>query len=171
MATVTKPTRPQAATAGPQSPLTKTDTPVDYSALIAPSTGLNRVSQGRESAPNPLTGIVKRTEKEGPLKIPVANVDQAKDVTRLLRRDAVANQSGVRIQYHDAKGKSVDVEKAREVHFAAKPRSERKYTADDIRAWSQSTITVETVEDGEKIPDFVRAAFKVAKGFTKVKDK
>ena len=114
--------------ASADSPLTRTDTPVDYTAFVKPSGGLNVTSRSRASAANPLAGYVARTLDEGALAIPVQNSDQAK-----------------------------------EVHFLAHgKRTQRKYTAKDIREWAKGTHWGEV---SGPIPAELRSEFKAANGY------
>ncbi len=105
----------------------------DYAALVKPSTGLEKVRTGKDALPNPLAGFVARTQKEGPLMVLVSNADQAKEVTNFLRRDARRSELGLSLQYKDGKNKLTTVDKARQVHFMWKTKSELAYTADDVR--------------------------------------
>lgn len=107
----------------------------DYAALVKPSDGLVPTSRGREAGPNPLAGFVSRTANDGPLMIPVTNEEQAKEVTNYLRRDAKDSDLGLSLQYKNGRGEKVEIAKAKQVHFVGKEKSERAYTADDIRAY------------------------------------
>jgi hypothetical protein len=153
--------------ASAESPLTRTDTPVDYTAFVKPSGGLNVTSRSRASAANPLAGYVARTLDEGALAIPVQNSDQAKEVTNYLRRDQTSDERvksyRLSIQYQDGKGKTVGRDQAKEVHFLAHgKRTQRKYTAKDIREWAKGTHWGEV---SGPIPAELRSEFKAANGY------
>jgi hypothetical protein len=136
----------------------------DYAALAKPSTGLEKVRTGKEALPNPLNGFVARTKNEGPLMIPVSNADQAKEVTNFLRRDAKRSDLGLSLQYKDGKNKVVTVDKARQVHFVWKVKSELAYTADDVRKFHGHP-------KGTKLTDIDRIEYRIARDLDSKKDR
>lgn len=138
-------------------------TQTDYLSTIQKSDGLVKAA-GRSSGPNPLAGVVARTRTEGPLSIPVANADQAKEVTNLLRRDAKNSDSGLSLQYKNGRGEKVEVEKARSVHFVAKDLSERAYTVEDIRRWHG-------YPKGRKLTDLDRVQYRIAANLDSKRDR
>jgi hypothetical protein len=136
-------------------------------------------SGGRASAPNPMAGAVDASLANGTaLMQPVpGDKGDARAVTNGLRRDAGDKDVRLHIQYQDANGNLVRVEKDPEtkklvfpdaiasVHWLATAgKTARKYTTNDIRVWHEQ-------ETGEKltgkVPANVREAYKVAHGYAK----
>lgn len=160
------------------SPLTITDTPMDYKAALRPSEGLQKVTRTRDTSENPLTGAVQDGVA---LALDVASSDQARQITSYLRRDASANGLGVQIQYKaggewvktdrvERDGKTVTVypEGITEVHFLGKAKAARKYTAADIRLWAQNEGLMSDNTDTGRIPADVREQYKRVHGYAKV---
>lgn len=180
------PRKPQTPTARANSPLTNTDTPVDFSAFLTPSSGLQKVSRGREGSVNPLAGVVKfATDNPQMIGVPVTlpgvgEPCDARAVTNYLRRDLGEQDLTLRIQYQDDKGNVLRAKRTKDadgktstvypegitqVHFVAKVgKSVQKYTAADIRKWAAENGHGEITG---KIPTEVRDAFKLANGFAK----
>lgn len=178
----------QTPTAGAESPLTKTDHPIDFKAFLKPSTGLAKVSRTRDGSVNPLAGAVAYSVDNPqmipvPLALPDGKSADARAVTNYLRRDLGDQELRLSVQYQDDKGNVLHTKRTKDengatvttypegvtqVHFVAKPgKTERKYTADDIRAWAKDNGHGEITG---KIPANVREAFKLAKGYAKDND-
>src|SRR5688500_12376272 len=102
--------RKTAPTAGAESPLTRTDTPVDFKAFLKPSAGLAKVTRVRDGSVNPLTGSVASALAEGPQMVPVplalpdGSTADARAVTNYLRRDLGDQDARLSVQYQDDNG-------------------------------------------------------------------
>jgi hypothetical protein len=173
-----------AAVAGPVSPLTRTDTPMDYKAVLAPSSGLKKVSRSRDGGENPLKGFVARALGNA-LMLSVPNGKEAKKVTNWLRQDqgddALVKDARLTIQYQDGTGNVVRIKRSevngktvteypesiRQVHFLAEPgkKQSRKYTNADIVKWFKENRNQEL---SGPISKAHREEYRVANGFAKV---
>lgn len=174
----------QTPRAGAESPLTRTDTPVDFKAFVQPSSGLQKVTRSRDGSANPLAGAVAYALAEGPQMIPVPlnlpdGPADARAVTNYLRRDLGDQDARLSVQYQDDNGNVLHTKREKvdgktvthyptgvtQVHFAVKAgKTERKYTAEDIRKWAAANGHGEITG---KIPTEVRDAFKRANGYAK----
>lgn len=156
-------------------PMSKTDTPMDYKALLKPSAGLPAVTRGREGGENPLAGVVA---KGSALMLAVKDSEQAKTITGYLRRDASERGLGVRIVYKNAKGEWVKTTRTKvgdkevtvypagitEVHFEGKDKNARGYTVKDIKAWHKSQTGTDITGP---VPSAIRDAYRKAHGHAK----
>lgn len=179
------PRKPATPRASQDSPLTKTDTPVDFTAFLKPSAGLQKVSRPREGGVNPLAGVAAYALDNPqmiavPLTLPSGDVADAKTVTGYLRRDVGDQDIRLNVQYQDESGNVLHTKRVKgddgktrteypegitQVHFVAKSgKTKAKYTADDIREWAAANGHGEITG---KVPTEVRDAFKVANGYTK----
>lgn len=172
----------QTPTAGPDAKLTRTDTPLDLSAFLKPSSGLQKVTRTRDGSVNPLAGSVAYALANGPqmVRVPLALPDgpaDARAVTNYLRRDLADQDARLSVQYQDDNGNVLHTKRetvdgktvthyptgVTQVHFAVKPgKTERKYTAQDIRKWAAENGHGEITG---KVPAHVRDAFKQANGY------
>lgn len=171
------------ATASPESPLTRTDTPMDYKALLAPSGGLKRVPRSRDGADNPCKGFVALAVGNWQA-LPVPNAKEAKRVTNFLRQDQSADENvkdaRLTIQYGDEAGNQVHLKREtvdgkvktiypdeiRAVHFLTEPgkKQARKYTNADIVKWFKENRNEDLTGP---IPAAKRKEFRVANGYVK----
>lgn len=147
---------------------TESNATVEFDVRPSEKTEVKR--SGRQSEPSPLQGPVLQTITEGPLKIvvPAGNVEMEKAATNALRKAAreITNPDdgglGVSLTINpETVGDEVYL------HFQASTRrANRKYTADDIRAWAvQQGYANEEIYP--KIQNHVRDDFKAANGFAK----
>jgi hypothetical protein len=137
-----------AAVAGPVSPLTRTDTPMDYKAVLAPSSGLKKV-----------TNWLRQDQGDDAL---------VKDARLTIQyQDGTGNV--VRIKRSEVNGKTVTEypESIRQVHFLAEPgkKQSRKYTNADIVKWFKENRNQEL---SGPISKAHREEYRVANGFAKV---
>lgn len=117
----------------------------------------------REKEHNPTEEAVKHSRETGEvLAFPgLPDEDAVKKVISLLRRAANDADHGMQIQ-------TVKDGETYTVNFKAVDRKrDRKYTADEIRAWLLENGKGDYT--GVKIPNELREEFRVAKGFAKAK--
>jgi hypothetical protein len=139
---------------------TKTADFSNLATAVKPSGGLP-AAKSADRAPNPLAGMVNRTREEGPLMLTADNEETRKAIVGFLRRDAQDSDCGVRIRA----GETNELE----VHFQWKPKSNRKYTHQDIRNWyaAQYATDAGPAELVGPIPAHIRQEFRLAMGFEK----
>lgn len=126
-------------------------------------TEIKRVAPKRVKEDNPTEEAVKHSRETGEvLAFPgLPDEDAVKKVTGLLRRAANDADHGLQIQ-------TVKVGDTWTINFkAVDKKRDRKYTADDIRAWAKENGHGDF--SGVKIPAEVRESFKKANGFVKEK--